>query len=107
MRTRMGAMRIVAVEPMTVEVPMREPVKPVHGMVGAQRSGLVRVRPDSGLDGWGNVDPSPGYTLMSADDIHATVASLAPVLHGLDPANLHVALEAMDRAVEERWEAKA
>ena len=100
-------MRIVAVEPMTVEVPMREPVKAVHGIVRAQRSVLVRVRTDAGLDGWGNVDPSPGYTLMSADDIHATVTDLAPVLLGVDPANLRVALEAMDRVVEERWEAKA
>jgi len=100
-------MRIVAVEPMTVEVPMRAPVKAVHGVVQSQRSVLVRVATDEGLEGWGNVDPSRGYTLMSADDIHATVAGMASVLVGRDAANINAALAAMDGAVSERWEAKA
>jgi len=100
-------MRITAVEPMTVEVPMRAPVKAVHGVVRAQRSVLVRVATDDGFEGWGNVDPSPGYTLLSADDIHAAVAALAPALVGRDASNLNAALAAMDRALAERWEAKA
>ena len=100
-------MRIVALEPMTVEVPMKAPVKAVHGVVQVQRSVLVRVTTDDGLDGWGNVDPSRGYTLMSADEIHATVTGLAPALVGRDAANLNAALATMDAAVSEGWEAKA
>ncbi len=100
-------MRIVSVEPVIVDIPMREPVKGVHGTTAVQRSVLVRVVADSRAEGWGNVDPTPGYTLMSADEIRDTVAGLAPQLVGLDPFNLHQALAAMDRAVPERFEAKA
>ena len=41
---------------------MREPVQGVHGTAAVQRSVLVRVVADSGAEGWGNVDPTPGYT---------------------------------------------
>ncbi len=100
-------MRIVAVEPMIVEVPMRAPVKGVHGVTLAQRSVLVRVATDAEIEGWGNVDPSPGYTLMSADEIHAAITAWAPSLVGGDAMNLNAALAAMDRAAVGACEAKA
>src|SRR5512132_4085647 len=84
-------MRIAVVEPMIVEVPMRAPVKAVHGVVRAQRSVLVRVATDEGREGWGNVDPSAGYTLMSAEEVRDTVAALAPVLVGREASNLNAA----------------
>jgi muconate cycloisomerase len=100
-------MRIIAVEPIIVEVPMRAPVSGVHGITHAQRSVLVRIATDAGIEGWGNVDPSPGYTLMTADEIHATVVTLAAGLVGGDAMNLNAALMAMDRAVAGCHEAKA
>jgi L-alanine-DL-glutamate epimerase-like enolase superfamily enzyme len=96
-------MRIAAVEPVIVDVPTREPVKGVHGVTRTQRSVLVRLATDRGIDGWGNVDPSPGYTLMSADEIAAAVRALAPVLAGGDAMNLNTALAAMDAAVAGAW----
>jgi len=100
-------MRITAVEPIIVEVPTREPVKGVHGVTSVQRSVLVRLATDRDVVGWGNVDPSPGYTLMSANEIHAAIRSLAPVLAGQDVMNLTVALATMDRALTNAYEAKA
>src|SRR5271166_4037900 len=100
-------MRIVAVEPLIVEVPMHEPVKGVHGITRSQYSVLVRITTDAGIEGWGNVDPSPGYTLMSADEIHAWVAAMAPALIGRDATDLNAALSIMDRAVAGCCEAKA
>jgi len=100
-------MRIVSIEPAIVDVPMREPVKGVHGTAAVQRSVLVRVIADSGAEGWGNVDPTPGYSLVSAVDIHDTVARLAPALLGADPFNLHRALARMDAETAEGFEAKA
>jgi muconate cycloisomerase len=100
-------MRIVEIEPILVDVPLREPVKGVHGVTAVQRSALVRVRSDAGVEGWGNVDPTPGYSAVSARDVHDTVRRLAPVLVGADPFNVHRALAAMDREVTERYEAKA
>jgi muconate cycloisomerase len=100
-------MRIAGIESLLVDVPLREPVKGVHGTVSVQRSALVRLTVDTGLEGWGNVDPSPGYSAMSAGDVHETVQRLAPALIGADPLNAASALALMDRQLEGRFEAKA
>ncbi|HEV8583799.1 MAG TPA: enolase C-terminal domain-like protein [Methylomirabilota bacterium] len=100
-------MRIVAIEPILVDVPLVVPVQGVHGTTRVQRSVLVRVATDDGVEGWGNVDPTPGYSLASAADIHDAAARLAPVLVGADPFNLHDALARMDRATPDDAEAKA
>lgn len=100
-------MRISAIEPIIIEVPTRAPVVGVHGITRAQRSVLVRIGTEDGVEGWGNVDPSPGYTLMSAEAIHAWVAAMAPHLIGHDAANLNAAISIMDRAGPGCYEAKA
>lgn len=100
-------MIVGAVEPILVDVPLREPVSGVHGTTAVQRSVLVRVTTDAGAEGWGNVDPTPGYSLESADDVHATVGRLAPALVGADAFNVHAALARMDRAAAGASEAKA
>lgn len=95
------------VEPMLVEVPLHQPVRGVHGLTTVQRSALVRVVAETGEEGWGNVDPSPGYSKVSADEIQATVRRLAPALVGLDVFNAQRVLALMDRDVEVPAEAKA
>jgi len=100
-------MRIVEIEPMIVEVPLREPVTGVHGVTAVQQSVLVRVVADDGVEGWGDVDPTPGYTLESVDDIHADVERLAAALRGADPFNVQRALARMDETVAGAFEAKA
>jgi len=100
-------MRILATEPVLVDVPLATPVHGVHGTTALQRSLLVRVTTDAGVEGWGNVDPTPGYSLVSAVDVHDVVARLAPALVGADPFNLHRALELMDGEVADGFEAKA
>jgi len=100
-------MRIVAIEPVLVDVPLATPVRGVHGTTALQRSLLVRVTTDAGVEGWGNVDPTPGYSLVAAVDVHDVVARLAPALVGADPFNLHRALALMDGEVADGFEAKA
>jgi len=100
-------MRIVQIEPMIVEVPLRKPVTGVHGVTSVQSSVLVHVVADDGVDGWGDVDPTPGYTLESVDDIHAGVERLSGALVGLDPRNTHRALARMDETLPGAFEAKA
>jgi len=100
-------MRIVATEPVLVDVPLAAPVQGVHGTTSVQRSVLVRVTTDEGVEGWGNVDPTPGYSLVSAVDIHDAVARLAPALVGADPFNIHRVLARMDRETADGFEAKA
>jgi muconate cycloisomerase len=72
-----------------------------------QQSVLVRVRTDEGVEGWGDVDPTPGYTLESVDDICAGVQRLAPALVGADALNTHRALAVMDATARDAFEAKA
>src|SRR5438067_819602 len=100
-------MRIVAIEPVLVDVPLASPVRGVHGTTSVQRSVLARVTTDEGIEGWGNVDPTPGYSLVSAVDIHDAVARLAPALAGADPFNVNHVLARMDRETTEGFEAKA
>src|SRR5690349_25087149 len=100
-------MRIVAIEPVLVDVPLAAPVRGVHGTTSVQRSVLVRITTDEGVEGWGNVDPTPGYSLVSAVDIHETVARLAPVLVGADPFNVNHALGRMVRETSDGVVAKA
>jgi len=82
-------MRIVSIEPILVDVPLAEPVHGVHGVTTMQRSVLVRVTSDDGAEGWGNVDPTPGYSAMSAAEVHETVRRIGPALAGGDPFNVH------------------
>lgn len=100
-------MRIVDIEPTLLDVPLREPVHGVHGVTSVQRSVLVRVTSDEGVEGWGNVDPTPGYSAMSAAEVHDTVRRLGPALTGADPLNVRRALAAMDREAPGRYEAIA
>jgi muconate cycloisomerase len=100
-------MRIVDIEPILLDVPLREPVHGVHGVTSVQRSALVRVTSDEGIEGWGNVDPTPGYSAMSAAEVHDTVRRLGPALVGTDPFNGRRALAAMDREAPGHYEAIA
>jgi L-Ala-D/L-Glu epimerase / N-acetyl-D-glutamate racemase len=99
--------RIAEIEPILIEVPFKRLVAGVHGTRAGQRSVLLRVASDDGVEGWGNVDPTPGYSAMSCEEVWATVQQLAPVLACLDPFNIHRVLAAMDAVVEQRFEAKA
>ncbi len=100
-------MKIITVEPVLVEVPMRAPIKGVHGETSVQRSALVRIVTDADVEGWGDVDPTPGYSLMSAAEVCETVTRFAPALIGCDAFNIHQALRRMDELVKEQFEAKA
>jgi L-Ala-D/L-Glu epimerase / N-acetyl-D-glutamate racemase len=103
----LAVVRITAIEPILVDVPLRAPVHGVHGVAAMQRSLLVRVTTDAAIEGWGNVDPTPGYSPVSADDVHVTVGRLALVLAGADAFNVHAALARMDETAGAMSEAKA
>jgi L-alanine-DL-glutamate epimerase-like enolase superfamily enzyme len=100
-------MRIAAVEPCIVEVPLRRPVRGVHGVTTVQRSVLVRVSAGDGLHGWGEVDPTPGYSRVSVDEVLETVTKLAPVVMGEQAFNVRRVLAVMDERHDGGLEAKA
>src|SRR5262249_37047135 len=61
-----------------------------------------------GLDGAGNVDPSPGYSEATPEEIRATIRDrLAPALIGRDAGSIRGALAEMDRVAPEVLYAQA
>jgi muconate cycloisomerase len=102
-----GRVRIAEIEVAVVDIPLMRPVVGVHGRTSVQRSVLARVVADDASEGWGDVDPTPGYSRVTAEDVARTVRELAPALIGLDPFDIHRALATMDARVDGRLEAKA
>jgi len=99
-------MKLHRLEAFLVDVPLHEPVTGVHGVTTIQRSVLVHAIADQ-QDGWGNVDPTPGYSKVSAADIARAVGRLAPALAGMDVFNVQRMLARMDQQSDGASEAKA
>lgn len=101
-------MKITGIDVGIVTIPLRGAFATAHGSVSVQRSALARLRTEEGYLGWGNVDPTPGYSEMSVEDIVSTVTeSLVPALLGSDPTNIAAAVRRMDAQCPAGNEAKA
>jgi muconate cycloisomerase len=73
-----------------------------------QKSAVVRIVAADGAVGLGNVDPSLGYSLETIDQsLRALREHLVPVVRGLDAANPHGIVAAMNRALRGYLDAKA
>jgi L-Ala-D/L-Glu epimerase len=90
-------MKVMSVTAGAVTIPLRGTFTAAHGSLAVQRSVVARVETDDGLVGWGNVDPIPGYSEMTVEEILASVGGvLAPALRGLDPLNVTAALARLE-----------
>ena len=104
----MGQVKITGIETWLVGIPLRGAFRNAHTVKSVQRSVVVRVRTDAGLEGAGNVDPSPGYSEATPEEIRSAIRDrLAPALIGRDAANIRGALAQMDRAASEALYAQA
>ena len=66
-----------------------------------QKSAVMRLTAADGSVGLGNIDPAPGYSTDTIEDsIVAMRERLAPAVKGVDAANHHRLVEAMDAARE-------
>jgi L-alanine-DL-glutamate epimerase-like enolase superfamily enzyme len=91
-------MKIANIDTWMVDIPLRGAFRNAHTSKSVQRSVVVRARTDSGLEGVGNVDPSPGYSDATPDEIRSTIRErLTPALIGRDAGNIRGALREMDR----------
>ena len=101
-------MRITSVEVIPIAVPLKGGFKNAHTVKTVQRSIVTKVETDAGLVGYGNVDPSPGYSEMTPAEIATTLReSLIPAVMGLDPTNIVALVQTMDRTLPASLEAKA
>ena len=101
-------MRIDRIEIFGVAVPLIGEYKNAYRSKTVQKSAIVRITASDGATGLGNIDPSPGYSRESIEDsLRVLETRLAPLVVGMDPANIHRVLQKIEPAVEGYFDAKA
>jgi L-alanine-DL-glutamate epimerase-like enolase superfamily enzyme len=101
-------MKIERVEVFGVAVPLIGEYKTSHNQKTVQKSAVVRITSSCGAVGLGNVDPSPGYSHETPEEsLHALKSKFAPLVVGMDPANIHGVMRKLDSAEEQFLDAKA
>src|SRR5579864_1949483 len=108
-RSHSGEAPITRIDVFGVAVPLVGPgYANAYVTKTVQKSLIVRVVAADGSIGLGNIDPSPGYSLETVDQsLGALRDGLVHVVHGLDAANPHCVVDAMDRALPGFLDAKA
>ena len=103
-------MRIVGIDVFGYELSFRHGsyVMSQGRVVERLPSTVVRVRTDEGVDGWGETCPlGTTYLAASTEGARTALRELAPRLIGVDPSNLALVNEAMDRALRGHAYAKS
>jgi L-alanine-DL-glutamate epimerase-like enolase superfamily enzyme len=101
-------MKIERVEVFGVAVPLVGEYKNAYRSKSVQKSVIVRMTASAGAVGLGNIDPSPGYSKEAVEDSLKMLGTrLAPMVTGMDPANVHGVLERIEPAVPGYLDAKA
>jgi L-alanine-DL-glutamate epimerase-like enolase superfamily enzyme len=101
-------MKIERVEVFGVAVPLIGEYKNAYLTKSVQKSVVVRITASGGVTGLGNIDPTPGYSKEdTADHLQVLQSKLAPLLIGMDPANVHAVLGRIEPAVRGFLDSKA
>jgi muconate cycloisomerase len=88
--------RIKAIEPIAVSLPMLKPVIMAGEEVRRADNVLVRIEADNGLVGWGEAASAPVMTGDTPESIVAGIHYLGAALRGGDAADIAGTLSAMD-----------
>jgi L-Ala-D/L-Glu epimerase len=100
-------MKIERVEVFGVAVPLIGEYKNAYLSKTVQKSVIVRVTA-GGLAGYGNIDPTPGYSKeQTPDHLMVLNGKLAPLLVGMDATNVHAVLAKIEPAVKGFLDSKA
>jgi muconate cycloisomerase len=100
-------LRIKAIEPIAISLPMLKPVIMAGEEVRRADNVLVRIEGDNGHVGWGEAASAPVMTGDTLESIVSAVQYLSPVLNGRDAADIDGALAAMDGRMYGNHGAKA
>ncbi len=103
-------MKIVGVDVFGYELRYRHGSYVMSGgrAIEALPSTVVRIRTDEGIEGFGETCPlGPAYLPAFGEGARAALRELLPALVGLDPCNLALVNEAMDRALRGHEYAKS
>jgi muconate cycloisomerase len=100
-------MRIAAIEPIAVGLPMKKPVIMAGEEVRRADNVLVRIETDTGLIGWGEAASAPVMTGDTLESLVAAVRYLSAALLGREAADIDGAHAAMDGRMYGNHGAKA
>ncbi len=100
-------MRIKAIEPIAVSLPMKKPVTMAGETVARADNVLVRIQSDDGFVGWGEAASAPTMTGETVASMMAAVAHMAPMLLQRTAADFAGASATMDAQMYGNSGAKA
>jgi len=101
-------LKIERVEVFGVAMPLVMEFKNAYLSKSVVKSAIVRITATGGAVGYGNIDPTPGYSKESIEDSLVMIQSrLAPAVIGMDPTNLHRIAAKLESLVPDFLDAKA
>jgi muconate cycloisomerase len=101
-------MKIERVEVFGVAMPLVGEFKNAYLSKSVVKSAIVRITATGGAVGYGNIDPTPGYSKETVEQSLTMIESrLAPAVLGMDPTNVHRILERIGPLVPGHLDAKA
>ncbi len=100
-------MKIKAIEPIAVSLPMKKPVKMAGETVARADNVLVRIESDDGYVGWGEAASAPTMTGETVASMMAAVDHMAPGLLAHSADDIAAASAAMDAQMYGNSGAKA
>ncbi len=101
-------LKIERVEVFGVAMPLVTEFKNAYLSKSVVKSAVVRITATGGAVGYGNIDPTPGYSKESIEDsLEMLRTRLAGLVMGMDPTNVHRILAKIEPAVDSYLDAKA
>ena len=101
-------LKIERVEVFGVAMPLVMEFKNAYLSKSVVKSAIVRITATGGAVGYGNIDPTPGYSKEGIEDSLAMIRSrLAPAVMGMDPANIHRITAKLESVTPDFLDAKA
>jgi muconate cycloisomerase len=99
--------KIDKVEVFGVAVPLVGEYKNAYLSKSVQKSAVVRITA-GGYAGYGNIDPTPGYSKEETKDhLHMLSTKFGPLVTGMDATNVHAVLAKIEPAVKGFLDSKA
>jgi o-succinylbenzoate synthase len=90
-----------------IRLELRTPLTTAHGVIATRTGAVIELVSTSGVSGWGEALPLPGFGLESADEAVAALAKIGAALVGRTFDDLDAALDRSDAAAPRAKSARA
>ncbi len=101
-------LKIERIEVFGVAMPLVMEFKNAYLSKSVVKSAIVRITATGGAIGYGNIDPTPGYSKEGIEESLTMIQSkLAPAVMGMDPTNVHRVMAKLESIATDFLDAKA